>query len=296
VTDADLLAIDQRIQRAGAANCWTGTLGSLASDARRLVRHIQEERKMAGYPEDHILRGEAELRSKRYTGDESESDAFVVGVEAVHEIDSRNYASRNTPTLRPLRPRLSSPARHRLIGLCGPAGCGKDTVAEMIPDSCRIAYADPLYRGISAMLGIPEHILRDRSQKEKALERIGKSPRQLLQTIGTEWGRNLVSTTIWVDVAVWSWERASADGHEVIVVPDVRFPNEAKAIRDKGGEVWLVHRPDVSPVAGHVSETGIPLSQIDRLVSNAGTLDELMVRVHATLAAPPQPPEKRCDD
>jgi hypothetical protein len=47
VTDADIVTIDQRIQRAGAANCWTGTLGSLAGDARRLVRHIQEQRKMA---------------------------------------------------------------------------------------------------------------------------------------------------------------------------------------------------------------------------------------------------------
>ena len=47
MTDADLVTIDQRIQRAGAANCWTGTLGSLATDARRLVRQIQEQRKMA---------------------------------------------------------------------------------------------------------------------------------------------------------------------------------------------------------------------------------------------------------
>jgi len=63
VTDADLATIDQRIQRAGAANCWTGTLGSLATDARRLVRHIQETRRMTEeYPVDHILRGERELR------------------------------------------------------------------------------------------------------------------------------------------------------------------------------------------------------------------------------------------
>ena len=47
MTDADLATIDQRIQSAGAANCWTGTLGSLAADARRLVRFIQETRKMA---------------------------------------------------------------------------------------------------------------------------------------------------------------------------------------------------------------------------------------------------------
>ena len=77
MTDADLVTIDQRIQRAGAANCWTGTLGSLAADARRLVRHIQEQRRMAcEYPVDHILRGEQEL--KHFTGDEMEPEATVI--------------------------------------------------------------------------------------------------------------------------------------------------------------------------------------------------------------------------
>ena len=77
MTDADLVTIDQRIQRAGAANCWTGTLGSLAADARRLVRHIQEQRRMAcKYPVDHILRGEQEL--KHFTGDEMEPEATVI--------------------------------------------------------------------------------------------------------------------------------------------------------------------------------------------------------------------------
>ena len=77
MTDADLATIDQRIQRAGAANCWTGTLGSLAGDARRLVRHIQETRRMAEeYPVDHILRGEREL--KHFTGDEVEPEATLI--------------------------------------------------------------------------------------------------------------------------------------------------------------------------------------------------------------------------
>jgi hypothetical protein len=77
VTDADLVTIDQRIQRAGAANCWTGTLGSLATDARRLVRHIQEQRKMScEYPVDHILQGERELRNN--PGDEMEPEATVI--------------------------------------------------------------------------------------------------------------------------------------------------------------------------------------------------------------------------
>ena len=77
MTDADLATIDQRIQRAGAANCWTGTLGSLAGDARRLVPHIQETRQMTEeYPVDHILRGEREL--KHYPGDEVEPEATLI--------------------------------------------------------------------------------------------------------------------------------------------------------------------------------------------------------------------------
>jgi len=77
VTDDDLVTIDQRIQRAGAANCWTGTSGTIAADARRLVRHIQEQRKMAdAYPVDHILQGEREL--KHFTGDEVEPEATLI--------------------------------------------------------------------------------------------------------------------------------------------------------------------------------------------------------------------------
>ena len=129
MTDADLLAIDQRIQRAGAANCWTGTLGSLAADARRLVRHIQEGRAMAEIPVDHILQGEAELRGRRYTGDEAEfvDDEHprpvlrpLPPVEVVDEIDSRNlaaYVAEEERDFPPLGPPIGQ------VACCtGPAG------------------------------------------------------------------------------------------------------------------------------------------------------------------------------
>lgn len=77
LTADDITDIDRRIQRAGASNCWTGTNGSLAADARRLVRHIQETAAVcntAATPVDHILRGAAELDGRRYLGDEVERD------------------------------------------------------------------------------------------------------------------------------------------------------------------------------------------------------------------------------
>ena len=80
LTEDELREIGYRIRRAGSANCWTGTTGSIAADARRLWKHI-EERRMCEYPVDHILRGEAELRQRHYLGDEAGNDAFAVLTE-----------------------------------------------------------------------------------------------------------------------------------------------------------------------------------------------------------------------
>jgi hypothetical protein len=176
--------------------------------------------------------------------------------------------------------------KRRIIGLTGPAGAGKDLAASMVPGACRIAFADPIYQGLSTMLGIPEGVLRDRSAKEQPIVGIGASPRQLLQTLGTEWGRQMIRDDIWLRVAFWRWEQMAAGGVSLIVVPDVRFSNEARLIRENGGEVWLIHRPGVEPVAAHSSEAGLPLKLIDRLVVNDGTVDQLRERVEATFNRP----------
>lgn len=170
----------------------------------------------------------------------------------------------------------------RIIGITGPAGAGKDLVASMLPGAHRIAFADPLYEGLSAMLGIPEALLRSRATKETPLAGLGKSPRQLLQSLGTEWGRQMVCSDVWLQAAYWRWEKAAAAGHGLIVVPDVRFENESRLIHDQGGEVWLIHRPGVEPVSAHVSEAGISLGQIDRLIVNDGSVEQLRERVVAT--------------
>lgn len=172
----------------------------------------------------------------------------------------------------------------RIIGFTGPAGAGKDLAASMVPGGYRIAFADPLYQGLSTMLGIPEGLLRDRSAKERTLVDFGASPRQLLQTLGTDWGRQMIRHDIWLRVAFWRWEQAAAAGHGVIVVPDVRFENEARQIRSEGGEVWMIHRTGVEPVAAHCSEAGLPLGLVDRLVVNDGTVDQLRERVVATFS------------
>ncbi len=165
-----------------------------------------------------------------------------------------------------------------IIGLCGAAGSGKDAAASHLCRQYRaakFAFADPLYAAISAITGLSVHELQDRRRKETELEWLSASPRRLLQTLGTEWGRETVHPEIWIMATL---RRIDASQSPVAVVADVRFENEAEAIRRRGGVVWRIVRPGAGlygVTAGHSSEQGIPESLVDDEVLNDGDLPTL---------------------
>ena len=112
-----------------------------------------------------------------------------------------------------------------IIGLCGLAGSGKDEVSAILSRRhgfAAISFAGPIYLAVSEITGMPPAKLKDRGLKEQPIPWLGKSPRELLQTLGTEWGRGMVREDIWVRIAMW---RASE--HEHVAITDVRFANEA---------------------------------------------------------------------
>ena len=62
-----------------------------------------------------------------------------------------------------------------------------------------------------------------------------------------------------------------------VVISDIRFPGEAKWLKDQGGTLWLIERPD-NPHAiqiGHASELPIDASAIDETLTNDGDVDDL---------------------
>lgn len=222
--------------------------------------------------EDYLT--EAEQRARRFQGAwTGTSGALAADVMRLIGMIRRPGAPLSPP---PEMPR-------RLIGLTGPAGSGKDAAAAMIPHAVRCGFADPLYDGLAAILGVSSASLRDRGRKESPVPGIGASPRRLLQTLGTDWGRDLIAPDLWVRIARERWDRAWADGAGTIVVPDVRFTNEAEAIHAAGGEVWRICRPGVAPVEAHASEAGLPDGMIARVIVNGGALEDLRARVMEAL-------------
>lgn len=178
-----------------------------------------------------------------------------------------------------------------LIGLCGAAGAGKNAVAEVLRARhgfMHFGFADPLYAAVATITGLSEDTLRDRRQKEQTIDWVGKSPRQLLQTLGTEWGRQMVRDDLWIQIGLRQAAKCQEclRGRGGVAITDCRFENEATAIKEQGGVIWRVHRRAAclaADTAKHSSEAGIPEYLVDVVIDNNGTLQDLAGRVNAAL-------------
>lgn len=143
--------------------------------------------------------------------------------------------------------------RPKIIGIVGLIGSGKDTIASHLVKGYgyeRYSWATPLKDITAALFGWDRDMLEGTTpeQREKREQvdpwwdkKMDKydlvSPRWVLQFIGTEVMRNTLHQDIWVLAGM----KRIADKQNV-VIPDTRFPNEIKAIKEMGGLIWNVQR------------------------------------------------------
>ncbi|WP_054917662.1 hypothetical protein [Pseudomonas sp. NBRC 111138] len=167
-----------------------------------------------------------------------------------------------------------------LIGLTGRARSGKTTAAEHLARTYLLeqyAFADPLRDGLMAIFNLdPTDFEGDR--KELPLGWLDRSPRQLMQSMGTEWARNTVHPDVWVKLAEQNLDYMSNALGAVLgfVVSDVRFENEAELIRRRGGTVIHIIRPNALTVNPHISEAGIAANPADLTLPNYGTVEAFL--------------------
>lgn len=181
----------------------------------------------------------------------------------------------------------------RLIGLTGAAGAGKDTVADWMYVVYRVhrySFATPIKAMTVALLqaaGVPlydcKKIVADPIRKNEPLPQLnGMTPRRIMQTLGTEWGRNTLGADVWLTMLGRRLEKnlAARNFRLPMVVTDVRFPNEAEMIRLLGGTVIRVVRPTTitdRTDAAHPSEAqDFPA---DITIQNDGTIGDLHAKL-----------------
>ena len=164
-----------------------------------------------------------------------------------------------------------------ILGLTGPAGAGTVTVADRLCSTDgfkKLSFAGILKRMLVAG-GMPEP---SRELKEDLIPGLPFTWRDAAQKLGTEWGRGL-DPDLWVKLTM---SNIPAGGNWVL--SDVRFPNEALAVRKSGYLVHISGRKVVlhGGTAAHVSEAGIRFEDGDQVINNAANMDSLLLEV-ATL-------------
>ena len=121
--------------------------------------------------------------------------------------------------------------------------------------------------------------------------------REFLQKLGTDAIRNGLHTNAWVNSLMADYvaigdnllegEVRKVREEDLIypnwIITDTRFPNEAQAIKDKGGLVIRVDRPGVKPINNHPSEVGLDDWKFDYKIANVSDLKSLSLTVRMIL-------------
>jgi hypothetical protein len=110
------------------------------------------------------------------------------------------------------------------------------------------------------------------------------SCRWLMQSLGTEWGRQCVRSDLWIAIArtkAEAWMRLN--GGRPVVFDDMRFRNEMQAILDLGGHAWRIERNSAQVATAHASEGELD-GEMMLTLANDGSIADLHDLVDGAIA------------
>lgn len=165
---------------------------------------------------------------------------------------------------------------HKIVGLHGPIGSGKSTLARILANTLthhglkvvQYSFATPIKTLMNALFGWDDrHSFGD--LKEVIDPEWGVSPRQVYRLFGTDFGRRMIRDDIWLRQAY-----AKSRGCDVLIIDDLRFPNEAEWVRANGLFVHVSRIGHEVAESGHESDLQLYPGPEDRMVM-ASDLDGL---------------------
>lgn len=203
-----------------------------------------------------------------------------------------------------------------IIGLVGFIGSGKDTAADYLVTNHgfrRESFAGTLKDAVANVFGWDRILLEGKTTEARVwrdqvdtwwASRLGiptLTPRMVLQ----QWGTEVIRQGFHDDMWVASLENKLRKTTDNIVISDVRFPNEIKAIHQSGGLVvrvkrgpepdwyqsaldynagirrcgWALGKDTLERLGVHASEYAWIGDDIDLTIENSGSIDDLFANV-----------------
>lgn len=203
-----------------------------------------------------------------------------------------------------------------IISISGLAGSGKDTIGNVLIKRhkfTRIAMADILKELCSKITNLTLNYFHDVDLKDSVLDpklvfdsamaanlafelnQLGyditpskfnsllgeqlETPRKILIFIGTDICRNMVESSIWLDLTMKKIKNLEGN----VVITDARFQNERDAIKKAGGLKMFVDRPCISDkfnaATAHESELNQLMDNYDVYVVNDSTVSLLEIEI-----------------
>jgi hypothetical protein len=165
----------------------------------------------------------------------------------------------------------------QVIGICGNKFHGKDTIADHLVKNygfAKISFGDPIKNALQQIFHFSDEQLWGNKKEEKD-QYWNITPRETMQYVGTECFRNCfgnmfphIGDKIWIMSLQQQLEIMIKNGQTKIVIPDVRFPNEAELVRKLNGYMIRVVRPYLMNSDPHASESYINRICVDFEIVN----------------------------
>ncbi len=173
---------------------------------------------------------------------------------------------------------------------------GKDTVVKGLVERFKEdepsifvyeeAFANSVYEVCYKLYGwlgfmTKEHYDLHPRDKEKRLERIGKTPREILIDLGTKGIRDNVWGDTWCQYLMEKYDPRLPN--TILLISDLRFPNEFKAVKDAGGKCIRITRA-LAPISGDIADNALSdVKDWDRTFTNDGEPEQLIEEVYNEL-------------
>lgn len=172
----------------------------------------------------------------------------------------------------------------RIISLYSPRpGCGKSSIAAAL--ECKgwtvISFAEPMRRMVITFLAecgidplVAKQLVTDQALKELPLEKVpgNPTPRHLMRTLGTEWGRDCVTQKLWTEIARAKARTALSArpfGNAGVVFDDMRFETEYGMAEEENALKVYIDRQQAPPLEGdHPSDGALESFAFDEVACN----------------------------